>query len=158
MILKYKGYWVKIDKEKLNQLSFPEKILAFKEYFSKERKFIAQKVKDYCIGYVEVRTQNILIMDDDESSHNEIFKVSIIAGRHGAGQWFSNIGKELAEQIVKDWEFSEKREYELHMDLDSGYGACQRYTFSKKQKDMLVEQLKPLLEKKWYEGTLDEYW
>lgn len=156
MILRYKGYWVKTDKEKMKKLSLSEKLSAFKEYFSEENKYIVKKIKDYWIGYVDVHTQDIFVCDDENrSGHNELYEISIIAGKHGRGQWFSHIGKNIVEQLVNDWEFSEKKEFELHLDL--GCGAYQRYTFSKKQKDMLIEKLKPLIEKKWYENNGEEW-
>lgn len=84
-----------------------------------------------------------------EPSHNELYEISIICGKHGNGQWFSHIDKSIVEQLVRDCEFSDKKRFQLHLDL--GCGMSQNYTFSKRQKDMLIEQLKPLLDMKWYD-------
>lgn len=156
MVLRYKGDWVKTDKEKLQQMSLSEKGQLLKEYFTEERKYIAERLKSYWIGFVDVNVQNISVTYDKNNYQQEILEISIVTGRHGNGQWFSGIGKDMVEQIVRDWEFSEKKEFELHLDL--GCCAYQRYVFTKKQKDMLIEKLKPLLEKNWYkgEGKLDD--
>lgn len=152
MILRYCGHWVRIDKDKWKALSFKDKAKCVGSYFAE----VPQNLKDYWIGYVNVRTQDILCggYGTDEPSHNELYEISIICGKHGDGQWFSHIDKSIVEQLVKDWEFSDKKRFQMHLDL----GGCmsQNYTFSKRQKDMLIEQLKPLLDMKWYEGSREE--
>lgn len=163
MVLRYCGHWVRVDKEKWKTLSFKEKLKCVESYFSGQTEYlidclkeIPQNLKDYWIGYVNVRTQDIFCggYGTDEPSHNELYEVSIICGRHGDGQWFSHIDKNIVEQLVKDWEFSDKKRFQLHLDL--GCGMSQNYIFSKCQKDMLIEQLKPLLDMKWYEGSREE--
>lgn len=152
MILRYKGYWVKINKEKWKTKTFKEKWDFVKDYFSEQRKYIFDQLKDYWIGYVDVHTQDIWCggCGTDEPSHKELYGISIICGKHGDGQIFPQIGKSIVEQIVRDWEVSEEKKFQLHLDL--GGGASQKYTFSKQQKDMLVEKLKPLIDMKWYDG------
>lgn len=159
MILRYKGYWVKINKEKWKTQTTKEKIKFIKEYFSEQTKYILEclkeipsNLKDYWIGHVDVNTKDILCCGygTDEPSHKELYEISIICGKHGKGQWFSHIDKSIVEQLVNDWEFSDKKKYYFHLDL--GCGMSQRYIFSKRQKDMLIEQLKPLLNTKWYDG------
>lgn len=163
MILRYCGRWVKTDKEKWKALTFNEKIKCIGSYFSGQTEYIfdcikeiPNNLKDYWIGYVEVRTQDILCggYGTDEPIHNELYEISIICGKRGGGQWFSHIGKGIVEQLVRDWEFSDKKRFQLHLDL----GGCvsQNYIFSKRQKNMLIEQLKPLLDMKWYEGDTKE--
>lgn len=166
MVLRYCGHWVRIDKEKWKALSFKEKLKCVGSYFAGQTEYlidclkeIPKNLKDYWIGYVNVRTQDILCggYGTDEPSHNELYEVSIICGRHGDGQWFSHIDKSIVEQLVRDWEFSDKKRFQLRLDL--GCGMSQNYTFSKRQKDMLIEQLKPLLDMKWYErGNSDDEW
>lgn len=163
MVLRYCGHWMMIDKGKWMTLSFKDKLKCVGSYFSGQTEYLIdclkknpQNLKDYWTGYVNVRTQDIFCggYGTDEPNHNELYEVSIICGRHGNGQWFSHIGKDTVEQLVKDWEFSDKKRFQLHLDL----GGCmsQNYTFSKHQKDMLIEQLKPLLDMKWYEGSREE--
>lgn len=150
MVLRYKGHFLKINKERWRKQTFKEKLKFIKEYFSEEIKYIIEGVKDYWIGYVEVQIQDILCggYGTDEPSHNEIYEVSIFCGRFNSGQWFSNIGKDIVERIVNDWEVSDKKRFHLHLDL--GCGMSQQYIFSKKQKEDLVKKLKPLLNTKWY--------
>ncbi len=163
MVLRYCGYWVRIDKEKWKALSFKEKLKCVGSYFSGQTEYfidclreIPQNLKDYWVGYVDVHTQDIFCggYGTDEPSHNELYEISIICGKHGNGQWFSHIDKSIVEQLVRDWEFSNKKRFQLHLDL--GCGMSQNYTFSKYQKDMLIEELKPLLDMKWYEGSREE--
>lgn len=164
MILRYCGHHIRIDKSKWKALTFQKKLECVKEYFSGQTKYIfnclkevPQNLKDYWIGYVDVRTRDILCVGygTDEPSHNELYEVSIICGRHRNGQWFSHIGKDIVEQLVRDWEFSDKKRFHLHLDL--GGGMSQNYIFSKRQRDMLIKQLKPLLDMKWYESDgIDE--
>lgn len=160
MVLRYCGHWIRIDKDKWKSLSFKEKLKCVGSYFSGQAEYfidclkeIPQDLKDYWIGYVNVRTQDILCggYGTDEASHNELYEISIICGKRGSGQWFSHIDKSIVEQLVRDWEFSDEKKFQLHLDL--GCGMSQKYTFSKRQKDMLIEQLKPLLDMKWYEGN-----
>lgn len=157
MVLRYCGHLVKIDKEKWKSLSFKEKskcvgsyFLGQAEYFIDCLKEIPQNLKEYWIGYVNVFTQDIWCggYGTDEPSHNELYEISIICGRHGDGQWFSHVRKDIVEQLVRDWEFSNKKRFQLHLDL--GCGISQNYRFSKRQKNMLIEKLKPLLDMKWY--------
>lgn len=163
MVLRYCGHWVRVNKEKWKTLSFKEKLKCVGSYFAGQTEYfidclkeIPQNLKDYWIGYVNVRTQDILCggYGTNEPIRKELYEVSIICGRHGDGQWFSHIDKSIVEQLVRDWEFSEKKRFQLHLDL--GCGMSQNYTFSKRQKDMLIEQLKPLLDMKWYEGSREE--
>lgn len=163
MVLRYCGHWVRIDKEKWKALSFKEKLKCVESYFAGQTEYfidclreIPQNLKDYWVGYVDVHTQDILCggYGTDEPSHNELYEISIICRKHGNGQWFSHIDKSIVEQLVRDWEFSNKKRFQLHLDL--GCGMSQNYTFSKYQKDMLIEQLKPLLDMKWYEGSREE--
>lgn len=162
MILRYKGKWAKINKDKWKSQTIKEKAGFIKEYFSDETKYTIERIKNYWIGYVEVKPKNILCggYGTDEPSHNEIYEISIICGRFHDGQCFSYIGKDLVEQLVRDWEFLENKRFQLHLDL--GCGMSQNYTFSKRQKDMLIKQLKPLLEMKWYKsdgiGEDDDCW
>lgn len=150
MVLRYKGIWVKTDKNKWKEQSFQEKLKCVKQYFSDESKYIFGKIKDYWIGYVDISKQDILCggYGSDEPSHTELYYISIICGRFHKGQWFSHIGKDTVEKLINDWEFSKNKKFHLHLDL--GGFAYQQYTFSKRQKDMLIEKLKPLLEMKWH--------
>lgn len=66
MVLRYCGHWVKIDKKKWKALSFKEKLKcvgscfpAQAEYFIDCLKEVPQNLKDYWVGYVDVRTQDI---------------------------------------------------------------------------------------------------
>lgn len=167
MIMRYCGHNVKINKGKWESLSFSEKSRCVGSYFCGQTKYfikclkeIPQDLKDYWIGYVDVRTQDILCggYGTDEENHHELYKASIICGRFGKGQWFFHIDREICEQLVNDWEFSNKKNFHLHLDL--GGGMYQQYIFSKNQKDMLIKQLKPLLEMKWYnrKGEEDDCW
>lgn len=143
MILRYKGYWVRIDKEEWKNLSVEEKFKAIRDYFTEEIKYLKEILQDYLTGYVSVHVQNIFCGD-----HDEIFHLDITCGRFGRGQYFSGIGRETAEKLVREWKNSKNRQYWLHVSL--GSGAYQEYIFSRKQKDMLIEQLEPLLKEKWY--------
>lgn len=153
MILRFKGYWLKLDRSKWKNKTVKEKWNCIREYLCGQTEYVIKSIKDYWVGYVDVRTKDILIGEysSDEFGHNELYEVSIICGRFGDGQCFSHIGKDITEEIVNNWEFSEKKKFELHLDLNAG--VYQRYTFSRKQKDMLIKQLKPLLDVKWYEDN-----
>ncbi len=144
---------MKFDKDKWKAQSGKVKAKLIKKYFSEEVKYIIKRIKDYWIGYVEVRTQDILCggYETNKLSHNELYAVYIICGRFNIRQRLSVIEEDIIEKFVKDWEFSEKKRFHLHLDM--GYGISQDYTFSKRQKDMLIEQIKPLLEMEWYEDV-----
>ena len=144
MIFRYKGYWVRINKEEWENMSVEEKFKTIRDYFTEEAKYLKKILQDYLTGYVSVNIQNIFCND-----HDEIFHLDIVCGRFGRGQYFSGIGRETAEKLVLEWKNSKKRQYWLHVSL--GGGAYQEYTFSRKQKDMLMEQLEPLLREKWYD-------
>lgn len=163
MVLRYCGYRIRVDKEKWKALSFKDKARCVGSYFSRQAEYfidclkeVPQNLKDYWIGYVNVRTQDILCggYGTDKPRHEELYEISIICGKHGNGQWFSHIDKSIVEQLMRDWEFSDKKRFQLHLDL--GCGMSQNYTFSKRQKNILIEQLKPLLDMKWYEGDREE--
>ena len=148
MILRYKGNWIKTSKEKMKELPLPEILKAYRDYFVEETEYIAESMKKYWIGYVDVYEQEILC-GDEKPFHKELLSVSIIAGRHGKSQWFSKIGKDMVKRLVDEWETADKKMYEFTLDL--GCGFSQQYIFTRKQKNMLMDKLKPLLEKKWYE-------
>lgn len=163
MVLRYCGYRIRVDKEKWKALTFKDKVKCVGSYFAGQTEYsidclkeIPQNLKNYWIGYVDVSTQDILCggYGTDEPGHKELYEISIICGKHGNGQWFSHIDKSMVEQLVRDWEFSDKKRFHLHLDL--GCGMSQNYIFSKRQKDMLIEQLKLLLDMKWYEGDREE--
>ncbi len=163
MVLRYCGYRIRVDKEKWKALSFRDKVKCVGSYFSGQTQYlldclkeVPENLKDYWIGYVNVITKDILCggYGTDEPSHKELYEISIICGKHGNGQWFSSIDKSMVEQLVRDWEFSDKKRFHLHLDL--GCGMSQNYIFSKRQKDMLIKQLKPLLDMKWYEGDRED--
>lgn len=163
MVLRYCGYRIRVDKEKWKALSFRDKVKCVGSYFSGQTQYlldclkeVPENLKDYWIGYVNVITKDILCggYGTDEPSHKELYEISIICGKHGNGQWFSGIDKSMVEQLVRDWEFSDKKRFHLHLDL--GCGMSQNYIFSKRQKDMLIKQLKPLLDMKWYEGDRED--
>ena len=151
MILRYKGIWVRIDKKKWKEKSFREKLEVIREYFFDEVEYITKEIRDYWIGFADVRTQDILCggYGSDEPSHTELYYINIMCGRFNKAQYFSHIDKEMVLEIVNDWEHSDSKKFHLHLDL--GCGAYQQYTFSKRQKDMLIAQLKPLLNMKWHE-------
>lgn len=155
MKLSYHGYSVTIDKKKWSSLSFAGKAEAIRSYLRSEFEYKKEKFHDYWVGYVSVYTNDIYVLDSNNTSgHDELYEVSILAGRKGDGQTFSGIGRELIQEIVEKWESSPKKRYHLHISL--GGGAYQEYTFSRKQKEMLIAQLKPLLQKKWYSGNCQE--
>ncbi len=156
MILRYKGQWIRIDKGKWREQTFKEKSVCFKDYFSEQTKYIFECLKDYWIGYANVQTQDIFCggCRTGEPRRNEIYEVSIICGKHGKGQLFSRIDKSIVEQLVNDWEFWDKKNYYLYLDL--GGGMSQSYNFSKRQKNMLIKQLKQVLDMRWYEGQMEE--
>ena len=143
MILRYKGYWIRTNKKEWEKLTTEEKCKTVKEYFQEESRYIKESFKDFWIGYVNVRTQNIFCDD-----HFEIYHLVIECGRFRHGQLFSEIDKETAEKLVKDWDQSYKKRYYLKVNL--GCGAYQEYTFSRKQKEILIKQLKEILKRKWY--------
>ena len=153
MLLRYNGRWIKTDKEKIKQLPLSDILKAYRDYFIEETEYIAERMKNYWIGYVDVNEQEILC-GEEKPFHKELLSVSIIVGRHGDGQWFSKIGKDTVKRLVDEWEPIDKKRYELTLDL--GCGFSQRYTFTRKQKNMLIDKLKPLLEKKWYEEECEE--
>lgn len=156
MIFRYKGNWLKIDKKKWGELLFREKLKYVKEYFSDETKYLIEGIHDFWSGYVDVDIQNMLCGGDEagEPCHKEIYYISISCGRFHDGNWFSHIDKHTVQQLINDWEFSDKKKFHLHLDL--GGGAYQQYTFSKRQKDILIKKLKPLLQMKWYESENKE--
>lgn len=146
MKIKYKGYWVNLDLKKLIKSSWKTK----KEFFGGQIKYKIERIKDYWVGYVNVRTQNIYCCSDNPSEKgiNKLYEVNIVAGRKHSGQMFNAIGKDTCKKIINDWEFCDKKSFELCLDL--GCGMSQSYTFTKRQKNMLIDQLKPLLDKDWY--------
>lgn len=152
--MNFKGYQVSINKEKFRKSSFKEKLEFLKIFFSEQSKYIYRKKKDYWIGWVDVHTQDISCTDEQGNRVSKLYEVNIYAGKNGNGQTFSGVSKETCQQIVEEWESSDKKLYGLHLSL--GCGISQQYDFTKKQKDMLVAQLKPLLEREWYEQEQED--
>lgn len=152
MIIRFKGYKVKIDNEKWKEKSFKEKITIIKEYILEELEYLRDKFIYFWVGFVDIQVQDILCggIGSDEPSHTDICYITILVGRFNKGQCFSNIDKPMIEELINDWEFSNNKKFHLHIDL--GCGAYQEYVFSRKQKDMLIAKLKPLLDMKWYEN------
>lgn len=158
MILRYRGEWIKSNKE-WSKLDIKGKIWCLKEYLSGQTSYIFEclkkipgNLKCYWGGYVDVRTQDILVYYvEDKQGHTELYELSIVCGRYNRGQYFSHIGRDTAERIVRALEFSGRKKFRLC--LKSGDGVSQSYSFSKRQKDVLMEQLKPLLYVKWYEES-----
>ena len=140
-----------MNKEKWKEQKFKEKINCIKNYLFLKTKYIFECLKDYFFGYVYVKQQDILCggYGTNEPSHKELYEISIICGRFGKGQWFSHVGKEICKQLVNELKISDKKNFYLQIYL--GGGIYQQYIFSKKQKDILINQLEPLLEIKWYE-------
>ena len=148
MILRLKGHWVKVNKMEWKRLSFSKKCGVWKAYFCEQAVYLKDCLKDYWIGYVEVHEDMILCEDC-----HKIYSISIICGRYKRGQYFSGIRRDTVNQLVTEWEFSDKKSFRFCLDL--GSGMLQDYVFSKCQKNMLIRDLKPLLEQSWYEN-LDE--
>lgn len=156
MNFKHRGHTVKLS-DKWKALSIKEKAGLIKDLVVDEWDYKKERFHDYWVGYVNVRTNTISCTNDKTGeSQKKIYDITIHCGRNGTGQSFSHIKKDIAEELVKKWEFSDKKAFELHIDIDMGISAFQEYTFTRKQKDMLIEQLKPLLEKEWYDGEEDD--
>lgn len=147
MQLNYRGYTVEIDVGKWKALPFKEKIQCIYEYISSEISYKAEKLKDYWIGYVNVSVQDIWCMNENGSFDDKVYKVNAVAGRFGHGQFLTDIPQETCQQMIDEWEHSEKKVFNLHLGNSFMY---QEYDFSRKQKDMLIEQLKPIMEREWY--------
>lgn len=148
MKIKYKGYWVNLNLKELIKSSWKKK----KEFFGGQIEYEVERVKDYWIGYVHIRTQDIYCCSDNpnEKGTNKIYNVYISAGRKRSSQAFYAISKDVCKQLVNEWEFCDKKSFEFYLDL--GGGVSQSYTFTKRQKNMLINQLKPLLDKEWYKN------
>jgi hypothetical protein len=113
-------------------------------YKDKKERFI-----NYWFGYVEVKTQGIMVVDFDKETKNPLYEVSIVVGMHGRGQWFSHIDLDTIKQILEKTEgFNGKY---FHLTIDLGSGMSQDYLFTKRQIKMLIPKLEELLDKEWYE-------
>lgn len=157
MICRYKGNWIRINERKWKEATAKQKWKVIKDYIVTQAEYLLQSVsqlsgivKNYWIGYVDVRPRKIYCGNIGETSLYTVESVSIACGRFGKGHLLSGIDKTTAKQIVDEWENANKRKYELNLDHgDAGFHAFQSCTFSKKQKDMLMKQLKPLLDTEW---------
>jgi hypothetical protein len=112
-------------------------------YNDKKESFI-----DYWFGYVEVRTQDIMVVDYDEKTKNPLYEASIIVGRHGTAQWFSHLDLDVIKQIIEKAKACTSKYFNLHIDF--GGSMYQEYLFTKRQLKMLIPQLEDLVDKEWY--------
>jgi hypothetical protein len=104
-------------------------------------KWICKKARerfiDFWFGYVEV-TRNYISTDEGE----KLYTVSIIAGKHGKGQWFKPIDIASIKKILKHLN-KNKKYFDLCIDL--GCSAYQEYTFNKYQQKQLFKKLETML-------------
>lgn len=151
MYIPYRGYRVTINHEKWQAMSVREKVECICSYFCEQSAYIKKRLKDYWCGWVNVHVQDI---GNTGVKPDPVYEVSIYAGRRGSGQTFSCVSKEVCQQIVDQWENSSKKQFELYL----GNGSIsQSYVFNRYQRTLLIELLKPVLERQWYEET-EEWW
>ena len=150
MQIPYRGFVVEIDKEKWKSLSLKKKLECVGSYFSEQAAYVRKRLVGYWLGWVSVRVQEI---GNTGVTPDPVYEVAIYAGRHGDGQTFSGLSKNICQRMVDEWEDSEKKQFGLHI---SGGCISQRYDFSRYQKKILVDQLKPVLERQWYEDLEEE--
>jgi hypothetical protein len=112
-------------------------------YNDKKERFI-----DYWFGYVEVKTQDIMVVDYDDETKNPLYEASINVGRHGTAQWFSHLDLDVIKQIIEKTKNCTSKYFNLHIDF--GGSMYQEYIFTKRQLKMLIPQLEELLDKEWY--------
>lgn len=147
MRMRYNGYEVDFNVKKFMEASCSTKIKIMNEITVDKFFTTKKKVLEYWCGFVDVN-ENHITLDDDGHKRRFILSLSIITGRKHKGHWFSNISRQMCEELIADWNEKKKR-YRLHIDL--GGGAYQDYTFNRYQKDILLKKLMESLQKEWYD-------
>lgn len=150
MRMKYKGYTVDFNVKKFMESSMHDKSEVLGILIRDNFNYYKQRWHDYWIGYVDVYEENISEFTEDETMVTKIESVSVIVGRKGDGQSFHNLTRPICEQLVKDWKSNTKKRYRLHLDL--GGSIYQDYVFTRRQKDMLISKLEPILRSEWYDA------
>lgn len=150
MQIPYRGFKVTINQEKWKELSLKGKLECIGSYFTEQTAYIKRRLVDYWFGWVSVHVQDI---GNTGMTPDPVYEVTIYAGRRGNGQTFSGLSKALCQRLVDEWENSEKSEFGLHI---SDGCISQSYDFNRYQKKQLIEQLKPVVKRQWYEDLKDE--
>lgn len=121
---------------------------AFIKATHKERveffKYVFQRVKerfiDYWLGYVSVN-RNYIYKTNGEK---QLKTFSIIAGKHGKGQWFSQLDANNIQTLIDTIRNGNTKYFNLHVSL--GCSAYQEYTFDKRQTKLLLQQLEQIVD------------
>lgn len=152
MKMRIKGIMCNVNMKKLLLSSISTK----KEFIKIIIDYRIERLRNYWIGYADIYKQDIGVCNDDNSEmENQLYYISITAGRHGIGQYLSHINYDIVKQLIEEWKSLNKKYYTLHLDL--GNGMSQEYTFTRKQINMLIPKLEELLDMKWYqEDEFDE--
>lgn len=150
MYIPYKGFKVTIDKEKWKNLSVMKKLRCICSYVREQSSYLKKRKENDWRGWVSVHVQDI---GNTGMTPDPVYEVTIYAGHRGDGQTFSHVSKNICRQMVDEWEDSPKKQFELYL----GDGCfSQSYVFNRHQRDLLIEQLKPVLERQWYEDIEDD--
>ena len=120
---------------------------AFVKASNKERReffrYIFKRTKErfinYWFGYVSVYKQYIRDLDGKEKLHT----FSIIVGKHGKGQWFSELDASKIQTLIDSIKSKNNKCFWLHLNL--GCGAYQEYLFDKYQTKLLLQQLEKIV-------------
>lgn len=150
MRIKYQGYEVDVSIKKFMEASAKVKKDVIKEIVLDKVGNAKKSFIEYWFGFVDVNENHITSVVDGEH-HESILSLTIITGRKQEGQFFSNISKQLCEELIESWNSSQKKRYHLHIDL--GGGAYQDYVFNRYQKKILIRKLMEEVEKEWYEES-----
>lgn len=150
MRIKYQGYEVDVSIKKFMEAPAKVKKDVIKEIVLDKIGSTRKSFIDYWFGFVDVNENHITSIVDGEQ-HESILSLTIITGRKREGQFFSNISKQLCEELIESWGSSKKKWYHLRIDL--GVGAYQDYVFNQYQKKILICKLMEEVEKEWYEES-----
>lgn len=150
MQMPYRGFRVTIDKKKWKSLSLKQKLECAASYCTEQAAYIRKSLVGYWFGWISIHVQDI---GNTGVTPDPVYEVTIYAGRHGDGQIFSGLSKNLCQRMVDEWKDSEKKQFRLHV-----FDGCisQNYDFNRYQKKLLIEQLKPVLEQQWYEDLEED--
>lgn len=144
MNLPYKGVSVRIDKKKWRILTITGKIECILSYIKEQSQYLYHKYKDDWLGWVEVRVQTI---GGTGYSPDHVYELTVWAGRKRKGQTFNALSQDLCQYLVSSWEYNPAYRFSLSVEDDC---ISQSYTFNRYQKNCLIKQLKPVLDRVWY--------